>query len=136
MWRSSAVFIIEDDAQDGADHVSAQRTTMYIASPYARGGVQHAHYSTMSILHTIEAITRHAARSSAYDAAAGALCGDFGTTARRRAVRGALAPRIDVTARNAKTAFGAKASITADFSRPDATAPGFLLGVLTNDHGD
>ncbi|HEX8806292.1 MAG TPA: bifunctional YncE family protein/alkaline phosphatase family protein, partial [Candidatus Aquilonibacter sp.] len=37
VWNSSAVFVIEDDSQDGADHVSAQRTTMYIASPYARG---------------------------------------------------------------------------------------------------
>ena len=38
VWPSSAIFITEDDAQDGADHVSDQRTTLYIASPYAKGG--------------------------------------------------------------------------------------------------
>jgi DNA-binding beta-propeller fold protein YncE len=133
VWRSSAVFIIEDDAQDGADHVSAQRTTMYIASPYARGGVQHAHYSTMSILHTIESILGMAPLS-AYDAAAEPLYAAFGTTA-RLAPFAALAPRIDITARNARTAYAAAGSVAADFTRPDATAPGFLLDVLANDHG-
>ena len=44
VWPSSAIFITEDDAQDGADHVSDQRTTAYVVSPYAAGGVIHQHY--------------------------------------------------------------------------------------------
>ncbi len=60
-WRSTAIVILEDDAQNGADHVSDQRSTFYIASAYARGGVQHAHYSTSSFVRTIETLLRIAA---------------------------------------------------------------------------
>jgi DNA-binding beta-propeller fold protein YncE len=56
-WKEMAVFIIEDDPQDGWDHVSGYRTTAYVASPYARRhAVVSTHYSTVSILRTIEQI--------------------------------------------------------------------------------
>lgn len=53
-WDSTAVFIIEDDAQDGADHVDCHRTTGYLACPLVkRGTVDHTMYSTSSMLRTI-----------------------------------------------------------------------------------
>jgi hypothetical protein len=51
------VFIIEDDAQNGPDHVDAHRSTAYVAGPFVkRGFVDHTMYSTTSMLRTIELI--------------------------------------------------------------------------------
>ena len=56
-WREMAIFAIEDDPQDGWDHVSGYRTTAYVASPYAkRGQVVSTQYNTTSLLRTIEQI--------------------------------------------------------------------------------
>ncbi|HEY6228254.1 MAG TPA: alkaline phosphatase family protein, partial [Verrucomicrobiae bacterium] len=56
-WKQMAILVIEDDPQDGFDHVSGYRTTAYLASPYAkRKQVVSAQYSTISILRTIEQI--------------------------------------------------------------------------------
>jgi DNA-binding beta-propeller fold protein YncE len=56
-WKEMAIFAIEDDPQDGWDHVSGYRTTAYVASPYARrGAVESTRYNTVSILRTIEQI--------------------------------------------------------------------------------
>ena len=56
-WREMAVFVIEDDPQNGFDHVSGYRTTAYLASPYAkRGKVVSTQYNTTSILRTLEQI--------------------------------------------------------------------------------
>ncbi len=70
IWKESAVFILEDDGQNGADHVDAHRSTAYIASPYIRRNfVDHTMYSTSSMLRTIELILGVAPMSQ-YDAAA------------------------------------------------------------------
>jgi DNA-binding beta-propeller fold protein YncE len=56
-WKEMAIFTIEDDPQDGWDHVSGYRTTAYVVSPYARRNtVVHAQYNTVSLLRTIEQI--------------------------------------------------------------------------------
>jgi YVTN family beta-propeller protein len=56
-WKDTVVFGIEDDPQDGWDHVSGYRTTAYIASPYTkRGAVVSTPFNTVSILRTIEQI--------------------------------------------------------------------------------
>jgi YVTN family beta-propeller protein len=56
-WREMAVFAIEDDPQDGWDHVSGYRTTAYVASPYARRRqVVSTQYNTTSLVRTIEQI--------------------------------------------------------------------------------
>jgi DNA-binding beta-propeller fold protein YncE len=130
VWKSSAVFIIEDDSQDGADHVSAQRTTMYIASPYARGGVQHAHYTTESLLRTLELILGMQPLST-YDAMAVPLYAAFGTAADLRPYT-VIPTKIDMNARNLKTAYYAHLSATLDFSHPDAIAPGVLRDIIAH----
>jgi YVTN family beta-propeller protein len=56
-WKETAIFGIEDDPQNGWDHVSGYRTTAYCASPYTkRGAVISTQYNTTSILRTIEQI--------------------------------------------------------------------------------
>jgi YVTN family beta-propeller protein len=70
VWKESVVFILEDDAQDGPDHVDAHRSTAYIAGGYIkRHMVDHTMYSTTSMLHTIELILGFPPMSQ-YDAAA------------------------------------------------------------------
>jgi YVTN family beta-propeller protein len=57
VWKESVVFIVEDDAQNGPDHVDAHRTTAYVAGGYVkRHYVDHTMYSTTSMLRTIELI--------------------------------------------------------------------------------
>lgn len=52
---STLIFIIEDDAQDGPDHVDAHRSTAYIAGPYVKqDAIVSTRYSTVNILRTIE----------------------------------------------------------------------------------
>jgi hypothetical protein len=132
IWPSSAVFITEDDAQDGADHVSDQRTTLYIASPYARGGVLHDHWSTVSVLRTIELLLGMQPLST-YDATASPLYAAFGTVP-NLAPFDVIAPKVDLTSRNSKVAYREALSERLDFSRPDAVAPGILRDMLQHDH--
>jgi len=57
IWKESAVFILEDDAQNGPDHVDAHRSPAYLISPYVkRNFVDHTMYSTSGMLRTIELI--------------------------------------------------------------------------------
>jgi hypothetical protein len=70
LWKESVVFIVEDDAQNGPDHVDAHRTTAYVAGPHVkRNYVDHSMYSTSSMLRTIELILGLPPMSQ-YDAAA------------------------------------------------------------------
>ena len=56
-WPETVIFGIEDDPQDGWDHVSGYRTTAYCISPYTkRGEVVNTQYNTISLLRTIEQI--------------------------------------------------------------------------------
>lgn len=56
-WRETCIFAIEDDPQDGWDHVSGYRTTAYVVSPYTRrGAVVSTEYNQPGILRTIELI--------------------------------------------------------------------------------
>jgi YVTN family beta-propeller protein len=52
-WKDTAIFLVEDDSQDGPDHVDAHRSLAHVISPYSRGGVIHTNYNTTSMLHTI-----------------------------------------------------------------------------------
>jgi YVTN family beta-propeller protein len=132
VWKSSAIFITEDDAQDGPDHVSGQRTTLLLISPYARGGLQHAHYSTVSVVRTMELMLGLPALST-YDAMAVPLYAAFSGTAHFRPYD-AIAPEVSVTAKNGKLAFGAATSAKLNFTRPDANPPGVMHDVLARNH--
>ncbi len=56
-WGSSAVFVVEDDAQNGTDHVDGHRTVALLASPYVNRGVTDStHYTQLDMVRTIEQI--------------------------------------------------------------------------------
>ena len=55
-WKDMAIFVTEDDAQGGQDHVDAHRSVLLVISPYARRGVSHVHTSVASILKTFDLI--------------------------------------------------------------------------------
>ncbi|GEO10084.1 bifunctional YncE family protein/alkaline phosphatase family protein [Segetibacter aerophilus] len=80
IWKESVVFIVEDDAQNGPDHVDAHRTTAYVAGPHVkRGFVDHSMYSTSSMLRTMELILGLPPMSQ-YDAAATPMFKSFTAT--------------------------------------------------------
>lgn len=57
VWKQSVVFVLEDDAQDGPDHIDAHRSTAYVAGGFVkRKFIDHSMYSTTSMLRTIELI--------------------------------------------------------------------------------
>ena len=56
-WKSSAVFVLEDDTQNGADHVDGHRGPLLVASPYARRGVvDNTYYTQLNVVRTVEQI--------------------------------------------------------------------------------
>jgi len=70
IWKETAIFILEDDAQNGPDHVDAHRSTALVISPYTkRNEVIHTMYSTSGVLRTMELILGLPPMSQ-YDAAA------------------------------------------------------------------
>ncbi|HEX8945860.1 MAG TPA: bifunctional YncE family protein/alkaline phosphatase family protein [Gemmatimonadaceae bacterium] len=55
-WKNTVVFVLEDDAQNGADHVDSHRSPMFVISAYSRPGVVHRFTNTTDVLRTIEEI--------------------------------------------------------------------------------
>ncbi|MPR34252.1 bifunctional YncE family protein/alkaline phosphatase family protein [Salmonirosea aquatica] len=77
IWKESVVFVVEDDAQNGPDHVDAHRSVALVIGPYVkRNYVDHTMYSTTSLLRTMELILALPPMSQ-YDAAATPLWRSF-----------------------------------------------------------
>ena len=118
VWKESAVFIIEDDAQNGPDHVDAHRTTAYVAGPFVkRGFVDHTMYSTSSMLRTMELILGLPPMSQ-YDAAATPMWRSFTAIPNLKPFN-SLPSNIDLNEKNKSTSATAKLSETFDFSKED-----------------
>src|SRR5262249_24963331 len=98
-WKSTAIFVTEDDAQNGPDHVDAHRTISQVISPYTRTGrVDSTVYSTASMVRTIELLLGLAPMTQ-FDAYATPMVDSF--TARPNAAPyDALNPTTDLTAVN------------------------------------
>jgi len=118
-WPQTAVFVVEDHAQNGPDHVDAHRTIAYLISAYARRRtVDSTLYSTASMLRTIELILGLDPMSQ-FDAAAHPMLACFQAEPELRPYH-ALPARVDLDARNGQTAWGAEHAQEMDFSREDA----------------
>jgi hypothetical protein len=79
-WGSTAIFVIEDDAQEGPDHVDAHRTIAQVISPYTQTGkVDPTFYSQVSVLRTVEQIVGLAPMTQ-FDAAATPMLNSFTDT--------------------------------------------------------
>jgi len=129
-WASTAIFAIEDDSQNGPDHVDDQRTTFYLASPYAAPGVHHAHYTTSSVVRTIELLLG-LPPMTIYDTLAPPLYDAFALHSDLRPYD-VIAPKIDDTVKNTPHAYGAAASMGMDFRDADAADPRVLNDILAH----
>ncbi len=120
IWPQSAIFIVEDDAQDGADHYEAHRAPAFVISPWAKhGGVLvHTHYDQYSVLRTIEMILGMSPLSI-YDANAAPMYDAFNSTPDNTPYT-AITPERSLTALNTAAAANAKLSAALPFDRPDA----------------
>lgn len=128
-WNDTAIFIIQDDAQDGPDHVDAHRTTGYFISPYvARGIVDSTQYSTTSMLHTMEIILDLPPLSQ-YDAHALPMLGAV-TSVPDFTPYTLIPPKIDLNKRNPKKGELARRSLKLDFSDLDCADPDELNAIL------
>ncbi|CAN5405959.1 alkaline phosphatase family protein [soil metagenome] len=118
-WKETAVFVVEDDAQNGPDHVDAHRTTAYVFSPYAkRNFVDHTMYSTASMLRTMELILGMKPMSQ-FDASARPMYQSFTMTPDFSPWK-KHEPLIDLTAKNQKENPTAKASASLQLDKEDA----------------
>ncbi len=117
-WSKTAIFVIEDDAQNGPDHVDAHRTVGLVISPYTkRKHVDSTQYATVSMIRTMELILGLPPLSQ-YDAAARPMFESFTDTPDTTAYTHAPAG-IDLDAKNGAKAFGAARSARMDFSEYD-----------------
>ncbi len=151
-WKESAIFVLEDDAQNGPDHVDAHRSVLLVASPFVkRGIVDSTLYTTSSVLRTIELILglppmsqdrcrRDAALSCVRrDARPHALQGAAGTRSARRAQRAEGAGRRGVRAhglQRARPRAGPRAErdhLEGDAGRPLADAAAAPRGIREGD---
>ncbi|HVB29431.1 MAG TPA: bifunctional YncE family protein/alkaline phosphatase family protein [Terriglobia bacterium] len=128
-WPETAIFVIEDDAQNGPDHVDVHRTVGLVISPYARHEfVDSTHYTTASMVRTMEMILGLPAMSQ-YDRAATPMYRSFQNHENLWAFA-AVRPHTDLEARNPKTGPGAVASARLDFSDIDRADPNALNRIL------
>jgi DNA-binding beta-propeller fold protein YncE len=120
IWSSSAIFVVEDDSQDGADHVDAHRTVAAVISPYAKyGAVIHTRYDQLSIDRSIELILgMHAL--GLLDAVATPMYDAFTSTPVNAEPFTALPESTDLLARNPNTAFARRMTAGLDFTHIDA----------------
>lgn len=119
IWKETAVFIVEDDAQNGPDHVDAHRTTAYVAGGFVkRKFIDHTMYSTSSMLRTIELILGLPPMSQ-YDAAAEPMWRCFSTSPDLTPFTSVPA-LVDLNEKNKKNTPGARLSETFDLSKEDA----------------
>jgi DNA-binding beta-propeller fold protein YncE len=138
-WDDTAIFVLEDDAQDGADHVDAHRSTAFVISKYSPGSssqpnVEHRFYTTVNMIHTLETLIGLPPMNQ-NDAYAPVMSGMFtgaGDQPRYKADYRNLKNGL-IYERNRHEAPGAKISSKMDFSRPDAAGAARLNRVLWQD---
>jgi hypothetical protein len=128
-WREMAIFVIEDDTQNGPDHVDAHRTVGFVISPYARRGfVDSTFYTTASMVRTMELILGLPPLTQ-YDAGATPMFNAFG----REPVVSPytlLMPKVDLTARNTEESPFAAESSRMNFAEFDLAPEDALNRVL------
>lgn len=117
-WPEIAIFVIEDDAQNGPDHIDAHRTVGLVISPYVRRKhLDQTQYGTVSMLRTMELILGLPPLSQ-FDAAATPMFESFSDTADLTPYDH-LPAEIDLATVNLATAYGAERSGKMDFSEYD-----------------
>jgi len=136
-WQDTAFFVLEDDAQNGADHVDAHRSIAWVISrfspPQADGKpfVDHTFYTTVNMVHTIEALLG-APPMNNNDARAAIMAAMFSGTADQPAFSADVRNRENGLIYKVNPAKGrdAKKSAELDFSHADMADAGVLNAIL------
>ncbi len=124
-WKESAIFVVEDDAQNGSDHVDAHRSPAFVVSPFTRRqAVDSTMYSTSGVLRTMELILGIPPMTQ-YDGSARPLYNAFQATPVATGYT-ARAARVPLDERNGPDAPMAKESLGMNFAEADR-APDLLL---------
>lgn len=128
-WKEMAIFVIEDDAQNGPDHVDAHRTIGFVVSPYTkRYYVDHTLYTTASMIRTMELILGLPPMTQ-YDAGATPMFRSFMEEAKVTPFA-IIQPQVDLMARNTPKSPGAKESAMMDFDEYDEAPEDALNRIL------
>ncbi len=102
-WRHTAMFVLEDDAQNGPDHIDSHRSPVFVLSPYThRGAIDSTMYNTASVLRTMELILGMRPMTQ-FDAAAPPMYNTFGKEPVMTPYT-AEKPRINMEERNTRAA--------------------------------
>jgi DNA-binding beta-propeller fold protein YncE len=110
IWKESAIFVVEDDSQDGADHVDAHRIPAFVISPFARSeAVVHTRYDFLSAIRSMQLILGMKPLGL-FDDLATPMYDAFTPAPDNAAPYDAVAPRVDLTARNPAGTHGARAA--------------------------
>ena len=129
VWPSFAIFIIEDDAQNGPDHVDSHRTAGLVISPYVRRKVvDSTMYSTVSMLRTVELLLGLPPMTQ-HDAAAPPMVASFMVKPDLSGFT-ALPARIDLMTKNPPQGYGSAVSARMDFREYDRIDEDTLNRVL------
>ncbi len=134
-WDDTAIFILEDDAQDGADHIDAHRSIALVISKYAprqeRPFVDHHFYTTVNVVHTMEALIGLPPMNN-NDAQAALMAPLFTGDGSQPAYKADFRNRDNrlIYQANGPAAFGAQESLKMDFSKEDRINPQVLNGIL------
>jgi hypothetical protein len=138
-WDDTAIFVLEDDAQNGADHVDAHRSIAFVVSKYSPGTsaqpyVDHRFYTTVNMIHTMEMLMGLPPmnQNDAYAPAMGSMFSGAGNQPPFQADYRNLKNGM-VFETNKREAPGAAESMKMDFSRPDAAGAARLNNVLWRD---
>ncbi len=117
-WKESIIFVVEDDAQSGSDHVDAHRSTLLVISPYIKKHfVDHTMYSTSSVLKTIELVLGLKPMTQ-FDLSATPILNSITDNPDFNPYT-PVKPLIDLEAKNLASTYGAKRSAEFDFAVED-----------------
>ena len=131
-WKESVIFVIEDDAANGPDHVDAHRTVALVIGPYVRRGAVDSHlYTNAGVLRTIELILGLPPMTQ-FDAAARPLTASFTATPDLTPFRHEEA-RVDLSETNLAGAYGQARCDRMNFRVADAVPPDDLNEILWRD---
>jgi YVTN family beta-propeller protein len=131
IWNSSLILVIEDDSQDGADHVDAHRIPALAISPYTRrGAVVHTRYDFLSFIRTME-LAIGMKPLNLFDATAVPLYRAFDSNPSDNSEPyDAITPQVDLTATNPKSAADAQLSKSLALGTPDQVPQRVLDRIL------
>jgi YVTN family beta-propeller protein len=127
-WKDTVLFVLEDDAQDGPDHVDSHRSPLLVISAYGRPGVRHRFANTTDVVATIDRIL-HLDALSQFDHF-GRPLSDVFATAPDTATYSALGPNVPLGETNAPNTTAAILSRQLDLHEEDRANEALFNRVL------